>query len=378
MKFPKHVLLDVKRPLVAPQTDVASWQKFYYKYATQVSNPINTTVNNKSTPERIFVTRSSSYNLSWDDAKYLPFKNSLVTKPVKKVYLPKTTLLNEDDLNNLRTWVSRTLKNKEDFHKLPSKVYSGKEKNQLLIKSKLRSKVQLEKLLFLKVNKTFNKTGEGSTSPKGNRRFCYNNYTVNLKSVRPLSHTVKQRTLKPNLAYPHHTSMRSNFDINFLLREWKYSKLKYSKTAERDIVSSGSAALFAGFIGFLISEKFGIELVDSGDFYFMFMYSVFVGFGVKIFVAGLESQTDNWDFNQNYDSTKPSSYRWITVHVLFYQYFMIFARFFFKNLLINNVRRLGLNLWLPQMRQFFPLRFVSNQINMLGNFFRQKIEQLRK
>ena len=54
MKFPKHVLLDVKRPLVVPQTNVASWQKFYYKYATQVLNPINNNnITTKATPERI-------------------------------------------------------------------------------------------------------------------------------------------------------------------------------------------------------------------------------------------------------------------------------------------------------------------------------------
>jgi hypothetical protein len=172
--------------------------------------------------------------------------------------------------------------------------------------------------------------------------------------------------------------MRSNFDINFLLREWKYSKLKYSKTAERDIVSSGSAALFAGFIGFLISEKFGIELVDSGDFYFMFMYSVFIGFGVKIFVAGLESQTDNWDFNQNYDSTKPGSYRWITVHVLFYQYFMIFARFFIKNVIIANFRRLGLHLWVPSRQTKGETQTLSKLILKTINMLRNHFSSLKK
>jgi hypothetical protein len=115
--------------------------------------------------------------------------------------------------------VGQTLKNKENFKKVPSKVYAGKSKNQLLVKSKLRTKVQLEKLLFLKLNETFNKDITDSSNPQGNRRFCYNNYTVNLKSVRPSKQAIKQRTLKPNLAYPHHTSMRSNFDINFLLRE---------------------------------------------------------------------------------------------------------------------------------------------------------------
>ena len=33
----------------------------------------------------------------------------------------------------------------------------------------------------------------------------------------------------------------------------------------------GFVLSFAGFLGFLICEKFGFELVDSGDFYFLFM-----------------------------------------------------------------------------------------------------------
>jgi hypothetical protein len=37
----------------------------------------------------------------------------------------------------------------------------------------------------------------------------------------------------------------------------------------------------AGFIGFLVSEKFGFELVDSGDFYFFFMYLVFIAFSIR-------------------------------------------------------------------------------------------------
>ena len=46
-------------------------------------------------------------------------------------------------------------------------------------------------------------------------------------------------------------------------------------------MSGGFAAIFAGFIGFLISEKFGIELVDSGDFYIAFMYGVFAAFSLR-------------------------------------------------------------------------------------------------
>jgi len=71
------------------------------------------------------------------------------------------------------------------------------------------------------------------------------------------------------------------FDINFIKKERFYTKLKYSRSPAYDIVSGGSAALLAGFIGFLISEKFGIELVDSGDFYIVFMYIVFGSFFIR-------------------------------------------------------------------------------------------------
>ena len=71
------------------------------------------------------------------------------------------------------------------------------------------------------------------------------------------------------------------FDCSFLKKNKLYSKLKYSRSPQYDIVSGGVAALFSAFIGFLISEKFGIELVDSGDFYVLFMYIVFVSFSFR-------------------------------------------------------------------------------------------------
>ena len=70
-------------------------------------------------------------------------------------------------------------------------------------------------------------------------------------------------------------------NINFLRKERLYTKLKYSRSPAYDIVSGGAAALLAGFIGFLISEKFGFELVDSGDFYYLFMYIVFASFSIR-------------------------------------------------------------------------------------------------
>jgi hypothetical protein len=115
-----------------------------------------------------------------------------------------------------------------------------------------------------------------------NYRFCFKNFTVNLETGATTKSSQQQSFYTKKTQTPHTSQLHTNFDIHFLLKEMHYSKLKYSKTAERDIVSSGSAAIFAGFIGFLISEKFGIELVDSGDFYFAFMYAVFSGFALKI------------------------------------------------------------------------------------------------
>ena len=70
-------------------------------------------------------------------------------------------------------------------------------------------------------------------------------------------------------------------NVNFLRRERLYTKLKYSRSPAYDIVSGGAAALLAGFLGFLVSEKYGFELVDSGDFYYLFMYIVFMAFSLK-------------------------------------------------------------------------------------------------
>lgn len=70
-------------------------------------------------------------------------------------------------------------------------------------------------------------------------------------------------------------------NINFLRKERLYTKLKYSRSPAYDMVSGGTAALLAAFVGFLVSEKYGFELVDSGDFYYLFMYIVFLAFSIK-------------------------------------------------------------------------------------------------
>lgn len=88
----------------------------------------------------------------------------------------------------------------------------------------------------------------------------------------------------------HLNSNNSLINVNFLRKERLYTKLKYSRSPAYDIVSGGSAALLAAFLGFLISEKYGFELVDSGDFYYLFMYVVFLAFSIKPLVYTLNSK----------------------------------------------------------------------------------------
>ena len=65
------------------------------------------------------------------------------------------------------------------------------------------------------------------------------------------------------------------YTMFFFKKERVYTKLKYSKVPQFDTASGAVASLFAGLFGFLVTEKFGFELIDSGDFYFVIMYSVF-------------------------------------------------------------------------------------------------------
>jgi hypothetical protein len=105
------------------------------------------------------------------------------------------------------------------------------------------------------------------------------------------------------------------FDINFLRKEKIYTKLKYSRVPQYDIVSGGAAAIFAGFLGFLISEKFGFELVDSGDFYFLFMYLVFLFFFIRFFFKLWSGKEFSWN---------PFSFKWL------FSFYKLILFLFFK------------------------------------------------
>jgi hypothetical protein len=60
------------------------------------------------------------------------------------------------------------------------------------------------------------------------------------------------------------------------------------------MVSGGIAALLSAFLGFLIAEKFGLELLDSADFYIFFMYTVFGVFSTRPLVKIINARQNNY------------------------------------------------------------------------------------
>ena len=82
--------------------------------------------------------------------------------------------------------------------------------------------------------------------------------------------------------------------INFIKTEQLYTKLKYSRVPIYDIISGGSACLFAGFIGFLISERFGFEIIDSLDIFILYFYVLFISLLMFIFYKNILYNYNVW------------------------------------------------------------------------------------
>ena len=150
----------------------------------------------------------------------------------------------------------------------------------------------------------FNVSGKEFLKTTNNTRYNHflNNFRLASKKEAFLDGNVGDRLSKQDIAIsanltfsPSNNLTFTLFDINFIKKERLYTKLKYSRSPAYDIVSGGSAALLAGFIGFLISEKFGIELVDSGDFYIVFMYSVFASFFCRPLLKIMSMNNTVWD-----------------------------------------------------------------------------------
>lgn len=135
-------------------------------------------------------------------------------------------------------------------------------------------------------------TGNKSYIFKNNTKFTIlAPTTIHSKGLHAGFNLLKNNPLK---SLPFVVSWSNLINSNFIRKERVYTKLKYSRTPGYDIVSGGSAVILAGFIGFLVSEKYGIELVDSGDFYYLWMYAVFLCFMVRPLLTSLSVNESIW------------------------------------------------------------------------------------
>jgi hypothetical protein len=267
MKFPNHIILDVSKQSTSYSNQYWIFKYIYSLKSSNIDKTKNTLNSNFPFYKKFFLTKENLiinkltsnqalFTLKYSFSNYSIFLSDSEQNFFKKVYEPrrkvKHKVLNSkamgkevyDYLLAKKKWPSRLSKERQ----LSSEIYSfASAPNNLFDKKSLER-------LFESFNLNFNNT--------------------NLYKI---------------------SSLWSLFDINFLKKEKIYTKLKYSRVPQYDIVSGGAAAIFAGFLGFLISEKFGWELVDSGDFYFLFMYLVFIFFFCRLFLKIMNHDQYSWN-----------------------------------------------------------------------------------
>ena len=203
--------------------------KSLHRAYTKESESIHSVSADKSTTKYLFLSDQIVKDFQLEKDLFLKFTQPLLNRHAN-LGSSKPKTFKQWDSARLSTQAGRVS---------PSSILTTKQVND-----KLKSKVS--------------NTKDNAESNPINSKFCFQGYTVHLKLGKASSQFWTKKIYSKSLNYPNSSRLRALFNINFLVKEMHYSKLKYSKTAERDIVSSGSAALFAGFIGFLISEKFGI------------------------------------------------------------------------------------------------------------------------
>lgn len=236
MKYPHHIILDHYSELAL--TTPGYWSHFYFSLSSTNFKWYSIFIKNYS-----FIYKKNF----WIFNKFLNFsKYSLVSS--LKNHNPRFNLSESSSLKQLF-----------------NKKFKIKNNSKWVFFSKKHVfDINLNSILDLKINKMF-----------------FSMYSI----------------LKLNsISFYKNEKLWNLFDINFIKKEKIYTKLKYSRTPQYDIVSGGSAALLSGFLGFLICEKFGFELLDSGDFYLAFMYLVFVFFFSKLYLKLWNGEKEIWGF----------------------------------------------------------------------------------
>jgi hypothetical protein len=208
--------------------------------------------------------------------KYSDYIHTLAKpiNPKQKVsleYLPSVLI---SDKRTLKKFLSKKLTPEKIYIKagyLKESPDFKKELNKSKISSE-KNKIEFKKRFISKLEK---------------RNKIVKNYIQYYTFIYRKLYLLKSNVSSSRKNYSNSTILRKLAILNFIKKERLYTKLKYSRSPAYDIVSGGAAALLAGFLGFLISEKYGFELVDSGDFYYLFMYAVFFSFSFKPLLTSL-------------------------------------------------------------------------------------------
>lgn len=88
----------------------------------------------------------------------------------------------------------------------------------------------------------------------------------------------------------------NDFIIYFLNKEVFYTKLKYSRVPQFDTSSGAAASFLSGLYGFMVCERFGFELIDSGDFLFAVLYILASVFLIS-FITTFVNANVSWGLN---------------------------------------------------------------------------------
>ncbi len=88
----------------------------------------------------------------------------------------------------------------------------------------------------------------------------------------------------------------NDFIIYFLNKEVFYTKLKYSRVPQFDTSSGAAASFLSGLYGFMVCERFGFELIDSGDFLFAVLYILASVFLIS-FITTFINANVSWGLN---------------------------------------------------------------------------------
>ena len=239
MKFPNHLTLDLysRKNILT----IAHWNKMYFKVLIETKRPL--------------IALSLFYKFYLTTHDTIAFLENL----------PKFTII----YKKFTPQSARFLKNPRQ--PLFNQTLDSKKTNKIV---KLRLRAMAISAL------------KGRIAPIARSKFIHRS-RLNSIFIKRLRRSLISTQVGTNASW-------RLFDVSFLKKDKIYTKLKYSRVPQYDIVSGGSAALFAGFLGFLICEKFGFELLDSGDFYFLFMYIVFICYFLRLFVKLLNATDRSW------------------------------------------------------------------------------------